>query len=68
MTSDEWQDDVSLQIGQASGANEADDDKPEYVAVLLIPDITERHGWRDVWIEKTKTSKPKSAGFRREKP
>ena len=58
------EDGVVLQVGQAEGGTDTEV-KPEYVAILWLPDPTQRRGWRDLWIEKTKASKPKQAGFQR---
>ena len=52
-------------VGQA-GAETKNEDNTVYVAVLWIPDPTERRGWRDMWIErKPPDSKPKQAGYRK---
>ena len=50
-------------VGKAETAD--GEDKDVVVAILYIPDPTERRGWRDMWIYKDKPNKERKAGFRR---
>ena len=55
---------VVLKDGHAVPAAD-DEEEKTFVAILWIVDPTERRGWRDLWIEKKKESKPKKTGFGR---
>lgn len=50
------------QVGHAQPCAQSDQDYP--VAVLWIPDPTQRRGWCEWWVKRQEPQKP-PAGFRR---
>jgi hypothetical protein len=60
------EDTVAIDVGSAEKLDEADD-RP--VAVLWVPDIEQRHGWREYYVKKqAPKSNGKLIGFRKRQP
>jgi hypothetical protein len=56
-----------LGVGQAHAVAEPDDDKPDVAGRLYVPDLEQRHGWREFYVAKLPAEKPgaRPLGFRR---
>ena len=58
----ETSDTVERELGKAEVAD-ADDDHP--VAVLWVPDVEQRHGWREYYVKRQPKPKGRKMGYQK---
>lgn len=66
MLNSDLHDDTPLMSGSASTTSPMDEQNPDPLAVLWVPDIEQTHGWREFYVypKKMNTAKP-GMGFRK---